>query len=78
MNREWKTEIEQFSENQFRSKNSSYIIRQMGRCMYSGNLISLDELFTDAYDVSHIFPRSMTKDDSFDNTVLVKAKLNQE
>ncbi len=50
----------------------------MGRCMYSGDLISLDELFTDAYDIDHIFPRSMTKDDSFDNTVLVKAKLNRE
>ena len=76
--REWKTEIEQFSENQFRSKKLFLYYTQMGRCMYSGDLISLDELFTDAYDIDHIFPRSMTKDDSFDNTVLVKAKLNRD
>lgn len=48
---------------------------QMGRCMYSGERIDLDELTT-KYDIEHIFPQSKVKDDSLDNRVLVKKELN--
>jgi len=47
---------------------------QMGRCMYSGEIIDLDDL--DNYDIDHIYPQSKVKDDSLDNRVLVKKVLN--
>lgn len=50
---------------------------QMGKCMYSGEDIELDDLFDkNIYDIDHIYPQSKTKDDSLDNKVLVKKKLN--
>lgn len=51
---------------------------QLGRCAYTGELIRLDELNTDLYDVDHIFPRSFSKDDSLDNKVLVLRRKNAE
>ena len=47
------------------------------RCMYSGDKIELDALMSDSYDVDHIIPRSVSKDDSLDNKVLVSAVLNR-
>jgi len=49
---------------------------QFGKCMYSGESISLDELDR-GYDIDHIFPQSRVKDDSIDNRVLVKRQLNE-
>ena len=47
--------------------------------MYSGEKItSIGDLFTSKYDIDHIYPRSVTKDNSWDNLVLVKAELNRE
>ncbi|MDE6550079.1 MAG: type II CRISPR RNA-guided endonuclease Cas9 [Clostridia bacterium] len=53
--------------------------RQLGKCMYSGEPIDISSLKDKRqYDIDHIFPRSKIKDDSFDNTVLVKSKLNRD
>lgn len=49
---------------------------QHGKCMYTGEPLDLDELFT--CDVDHIVPQAYIKDDSIDNKVLVKKKRNQE
>lgn len=59
-------------------KNALYLYyTQMGKCMYSGEDIELDDLFNkNIYDIDHIYPQSKTKDDSLDNKVLVKKKLN--
>lgn len=54
---------------------------QMGRCMYTGELIDLDTLLTDntAYDIDHIYPRHFIKDDSIENNlVLVRKQFNQD
>ncbi len=52
---------------------------QMCKCMYSGEPISLSELFDEnKYDIDHIYPRCFVKDDSLDNRVLVKRQLNQD
>ena len=45
--------------------------------MYSGRRIDLADLFAEGYDIDHIHPRSVVKDDSFDNLVLVRAELNR-
>ena len=50
----------------------------MGRCAYTGEVIDLSQLNTDNYDIDHIYPRSLTKDDSFDNLVLCKRTANAQ
>ena len=45
--------------------------------MYSGDNIELDALISDQYDIYHIIPQSLAKDDSWDNRVLVKSELNR-
>ena len=51
--------------------------RQLGKCMYTGEQIDPGALMTDQYDIDHIIPRSLTKDDSLDNKVLVKSEINR-
>lgn len=47
-------------------------------CMYSGEHISINELFTGDYDIDHILPYSATYDDSYRNKVLVRADENRQ
>lgn len=72
--------LEKYDENQLRSDKLFLYFTQMGRCMYSGETIDLDNLLSanSNYDIDHIYPQSKTKDDSIDNRVLVKRKLNEE
>lgn len=75
--RDWKTELDTKSESDFRSIKLYLYYTQMGCCMYSGDPIKLSELSdTTIYDKDHIYPQSLTKDDSLDNLVLVKKGLN--
>lgn len=62
-----------------RQKKLYLYYTQLGRCMYSGEKIDLQTLLedkSDVYDIDHIYPRSVTKDDSLTNTVLVKKVIN--
>ncbi|WP_288893795.1 type II CRISPR RNA-guided endonuclease Cas9 [uncultured Megasphaera sp.] len=74
----WKKEIEKHQAGDFKRKKLYLYYTQMGRCMYSHEPIAMDALFTSAYDIDHIYPQSLTKDDSWDNLVLVKSQLNKE
>ena len=66
-------------EERLRSKKLYLYYTQLGRCMYSGEEIDYPQLFDDTvYNVDHIFPRSLTKDDSLDNLVLVKLIENKK
>lgn len=50
---------------------------QLGKCMYSGDPISLEGLGT-RFDIDHIYPQSLVKDDSIlNNKVLVCSHINQ-
>ena len=50
---------------------------QLGRCMYSLEPIDIEELKDNSkYDIDHIYPQSLIKDDSITNRVLVKKTLN--
>mgnify|MGYP000846522288 CR=1 FL=1 len=52
---------------------------QLGRCMYTGKKIELNNLLkNNKYDIDHIYPQSKVKDDSFNNTVLVTRESNEE
>lgn len=72
-------EIDKLEDANLRSKKLYLYYTQMGRCMYSGEIIEIDKLFTNNYDIDHIIPRSLTKDDSIlNNLVLVKRKENAD
>lgn len=71
-------ELESKSEGELRSDKLFLYFMQLGKCMYSEEKISLEELGTKLYDIDHIYPRSKLKDDSIDNRVLVKSELNDD
>ena len=67
------------TNDDLKSKKLYLYYLQLGRCMYSGEIIRLEDLMNDnLYDIDHIYPQSKIKDDSFDNTVLVKKEYNSE
>lgn len=65
-----------YDDAALRSKKLYLYYTQMGRCAYTGEVIDIALLNTDNYDIDHIYPRSLTKDDSFDNLVLCKRTAN--
>lgn len=71
-------EIDGKPEADFKIKKLYLYYLQLGRCMYSGSEISLDDLMNDnLYDIDHIYPRHFRKDDSIENNlVLVKKEIN--
>ena len=80
---EWVQEVfgrlEHEDDYQLRSKKLYLYYLQMGRCMYSQEVIPFEELWDkNKYDIDHIFPQSKTMDDSLDNLVLVKSGLNRD
>lgn len=66
------------SDMDLRSERLYLYFRQLGRCAYTGEPIDLEYLPTDTYDVDHIIPRSIVKDDSLENKVLCKRAKNAE
>lgn len=66
-------------DGSIRSKKMYLYLTQMGKCMYSGHELDLNELMTDKYDIDHIYPRSKVKDDNIaNNLVLVEKKINNK
>lgn len=76
--RDWAKEIEDRDERDFNSMKLYLYYTQMGRCMYTGEQISIDQLMTAnaRWDRDHIYPQSKIKDDSLDNLVLVRKEFN--
>jgi CRISPR-associated endonuclease Csn1 len=77
--RSWDEEIrEAGASGRLRSKKLYLYYRQMGKDMYTGLPIDLNELFDDnKYDIDHIYPRHFVKDDSIhNNLVLVDKRKN--
>ena len=73
-----KSELATYDDAALRSKKLYLYYTQMGRCAYTGESIDIAILNTDNYDIDHIYPRSLTKDDSFDNLVLCKRTANAQ
>lgn len=71
-------QLKNTDDKEFKRDKLYLYYTQMGKCMYSGETISLEDLFTTKYDIDHIFPRSKVKDDSIDNRVLVKRTENSK
>lgn len=71
------SELSSKSDSELRSEKLFLYFTQFGRCMYSGEMIDINDIGNQkAYDVDHIWPRSKVKDDSIDNKVLVKSEYN--
>lgn len=68
--------LESKSDDELRSEKLYLYFIQLGRCMYSGQSIDIEQLSGETYNVDHIFPRCMVKDDSIENKVLVLSTLN--
>lgn len=70
--RDWTAEINNTPDAKFNRDRLVLYYRQMGRSMYSGKPITLEQAFdTNVCDIDHIYPQSKIKDDSLDNRVLV-------
>lgn len=71
--------LKKCDEASLRSKKLYLYYMQKGRCMYSGKVINIETLFTNDYDIDHIYPQSVVKDDSLDNNmVLVDRNYNNK
>lgn len=59
------------------SKKLYLYYKQLGVDLYTGKAIDISSLFDkNIYDIDHIIPRSIKKDDSFDNLVLTNKTTN--
>lgn len=73
--------LESLDESQLRSKKIYLYYTQMGRDIYTGEVIEFSELIknNNKYDIDHIYPRSKTKDDSIiKNLVLTNSQSNKD
>ncbi len=74
---ELKSELESKTDAQLRSEKLFLYFMQCGRCAYSGEKIMISDLANNnLYDIDHIIPQSLVKDDSIKNKVLAKKYLN--
>ena len=65
------------ADNKLQSDKLYLYFMQLGKCMYSGRPIKIDELSSDTYNIDHIYPRSRVDDDSvLNNKVLVLSTIN--
>ncbi len=77
------TLIKSLQENKDSINNSDHFLlyfQQLGKDMYTLKPITdLDEIGTNkAYDIDHIYPQSILKDDSISNRVLTKSTINRD
>ncbi|SEI43813.1 CRISPR-associated endonuclease Csn1 [Lachnospiraceae bacterium A10] len=78
--RELKKQLEQMGEyanNRLQSDKLFLYYMQLGKCMYTGKTIRLEDLGSKAYDIDHIYPQAYVTDDSvLNNKVLVLSEEN--
>ncbi|MBR2834275.1 MAG: type II CRISPR RNA-guided endonuclease Cas9 [Coriobacteriales bacterium] len=69
--------LEELNEHQEKLDSNRLMLyfAQNGKCMYSREPLDINRL--NEYQIDHIIPQSYIKDDSLDNTVLVKSDYNQ-
>ena len=68
-------ELEGKDEGKVRSEKYYYYFMQLGKDIYTGDSIDYDKLSD--YDIDHIIPQSLIKNDSIDNKVLTKKTFNE-
>ncbi len=69
--------LENETDENLRIRKVYLYYKQLGRCMYTNEIIHFKDLMDKTiYDIDHIYPRSITADDSMSNLVLVTKKSN--
>ena len=72
-------ELGDAADSRLRSDVLFLYFMQLGKCMYSGKPLDITQLKSNLYNVDHIIPQSLKKDDSIlHNKVLVLSTLNAE
>ena len=71
-----KSQLAEYKDRLDKKKYYLYFL-QNGKCAYTGEPLDIENDLRDS-EIDHILPRSLTKDDSLDNTVLVLRKENQQ
>lgn len=71
----WEKQLTDRTDDELKGKKLYLYFRQGCKSVYTGEPIDIHSLNTD-YDIDHIIPQAMVKDDSFLNTVLVEKKVN--
>lgn len=65
------------ADNKLRGDALFLYYMQLGRCMYTGEAIPLEQIKSTAYNIDHIYPQSVITDNSpMNNMVLVKSEAN--
>ena len=65
------------ADNRLQDRKLFLYYLQLGKCAYTGRPIDLSRLADGTYNLEHIYPQSMVKDDSLlNNLVLVDSKAN--
>ena len=75
-----KGELEKETDQSLRRDKLYLYYTQLGCSAYTGEPIDFEKMMYEdkTYDVDHIFPRSLIKDNSLNNRVLVESKLNRD
>lgn len=76
---ELEEELKEHDDNQLKGKHLYLYFKQLGFDLYTGEKITniSDIMDANKYDIDHIYPQSMIKDDSLDNMVLVSKETNE-
>lgn len=76
--KEWKEKLEREAEEKLKSEKLYLYYVQLGKCMYTGKDMNINQLMDKTYDIDHIYPQSRVKDDSVhNNKVLVDSGANR-
>lgn len=68
--------LDKTDEKEFNNEKLYLYYLQEGKSLYSGTPLNIEDL--NSYEVDHIIPRTLIKDDSIDNKALVLREENQE
>lgn len=71
------SELNNLEDNDLKAEKIFLYFIQLGRCLYTGEKLSIESLDKDC-EVDHIIPRTLIKDNSFDNKALVLRIANQK
>ena len=72
----YKTLRDELKDHEINTQKLFLYFIQEGKCLYSGKPLNIEDL--DSYEIDHIIPRTLIKDDSIDNKALVYRECNQK
>ena len=68
--------MKELNEHEINNQKLFLYFIQEGKCLYSGKPLNIEDL--NSYEIDHIIPRTLIKDDSIDNKALVLSECNQD